>query len=147
MRKVRLAALGLVLLCTPSAALAQTALPSLGDGPVSARAIQLVLMLTVLSLAPGILMTVTSFTRIVVALSLLRSGLKVQTIDTDKTAFTRSYQPGNPAADATGYVLTPNVNTLVEAADMKAAQRSYEANLNAIEAAKGLTMRTIDLLK
>ncbi len=78
MRKVRLAALGLVLLCTPSAALAQTALPSLGDGPVSARAIQLVLMLTVLSLAPGILMTVTSFTRIVVALSLLRSGLGAQ---------------------------------------------------------------------
>jgi len=75
------------------------------------------------------------------------TGVKVQTIDTDKTAFTRSYQPGNPAADATGYVLTPNVNTLVEAADMKAAQRSYEANLNAIEAAKGLTMRTIDLLK
>lgn len=75
------------------------------------------------------------------------TGVKVQTIDTDKTAFTRSYEPGNPAADATGYVLTPNVNTLVEAADMKAAQRSYEANLNAIEAAKGLTMRTIDLLK
>jgi flagellar basal-body rod protein FlgC len=75
------------------------------------------------------------------------TGVKVQAIDTDKTAFTRSYQPGNPAADATGYVLTPNVNTLVEAADLKAAQRSYEANLNAIEAAKGLTMRTIDLLK
>jgi flagellar basal-body rod protein FlgC len=44
-------------------------------------------------------------------------------------------------------VLKPNVNGLVESADMKAAQRSYEANLNAIEAAKSLTMRTIDLLK
>jgi flagellar basal-body rod protein FlgC len=41
----------------------------------------------------------------------------------------------------------PNVNGLVETADMKAAQRSYEANLSAIEAAKGMTMRTIDLLK
>jgi flagellar biosynthetic protein FliP len=48
------------------------------DGSVSGRAIQLVLMLTVLSLAPGILMTITSFTRIIVALSLLRSGLGVQ---------------------------------------------------------------------
>lgn len=75
------------------------------------------------------------------------TGVKVQSIDGDKTAFNRVYQPGNPAADARGYVLTPNVNGLVEVADMKAAQRSYEANLNAIEAAKGLTMRTIDLIK
>ncbi len=74
-------------------------------------------------------------------------GVKVRTIDTDKTAFPRVYQPGNPAADAAGYVQQPNVNTLIEAADMKAAQRSYESNLNAIEAAKSLTMRTIDLLK
>ncbi|MBD8545655.1 flagellar basal body rod protein FlgC [Sphingomonas sp. CFBP 8760] len=73
--------------------------------------------------------------------------VKVQSIDGDKTAFQRAYQPGSPAADAQGYVLKPNVNTMVEAADMKAAQRSYEANLNAIEAAKSLTMRTIDLLK
>ncbi|MBJ6122059.1 flagellar basal body rod protein FlgC [Sphingomonas mollis] len=73
--------------------------------------------------------------------------VKVQSIDGDKTTFQRTYQPGNPGADAAGYVLRPNVNSLVEAADMKAAQRSYEANLNAIEAAKTLTMRTIDLLK
>ena len=48
---------------------------NLGEGSLSGRAIQLVLMLTVLSLAPGILMTITSFTRIVVALSLLRTGI------------------------------------------------------------------------
>jgi flagellar basal-body rod protein FlgC len=75
------------------------------------------------------------------------SGVKVETIQSDKSAFQRVYQPGSPAADASGYVKLPNVNALVEAADMKAAQRSYEANLSAIEAAKGLTMRTIDLLK
>ncbi|WP_404337450.1 flagellar basal body rod protein FlgC [Sphingomonas sp. MMS12-HWE2-04] len=73
--------------------------------------------------------------------------VKVQGIETDKSDFTRVYQPGHPAADKDGYVLKPNVNGLVETADMKAAQRSYEANLNAIEAAKSLTMRTIDLLK
>lgn len=65
----------------------------------------------------------------------------------DRSQFPRVYQPGHPAADAQGYVRMPNVNSLTEAADMKAAQRSYEANLNAIEAARGLTMRTIDLLK
>ncbi|HWW65184.1 MAG TPA: flagellar basal body rod protein FlgC [Sphingomonadaceae bacterium] len=73
--------------------------------------------------------------------------VKVDSIVPDKSDFNRVYQPGNPAADAAGYVLEPNVNNLIETADMKAAQRSYEANLNAIEAARGLTMRTIDLLK
>ena len=63
-------------LSAPATLYAQTATVNLGDGgSISGRAIQLVLMLTVLSLAPGILMTVTSFTRIVVALSLLRTGI------------------------------------------------------------------------
>ena len=68
-------------------------------------------------------------------------------IKPDTSDFRVKHEPGNPAADAKGYVLMPNVNGLVETADMKAAQRSYEANLSAIEAAKGMTMRTIDLLK
>lgn len=62
-------------LVTPAAALAQATTVNLGDPSLTGRAIQLVLMLTVLSLAPGILMTVTCFTRIVVALSLLRTGI------------------------------------------------------------------------
>lgn len=73
--------------------------------------------------------------------------VSVTTIKGDRSVFPRAYQPGNPAADAKGYVLMPNVNALTETADMKAAQRGYEANLNAIEAARALTMRTIDLLK
>lgn len=71
----------------------------------------------------------------------------VKSIEGDQSEFKRIYQPGNPAANAAGYVLRPNVNSLIEKADMKAAQRSYEANLNAIESARGMTMRTIDLLK
>ena len=74
-------------------------------------------------------------------------GVKVRGVESDRADFQRIYQPSNPAADPAGYVLKPNVNGLVEAADMKTAQRSYEANLNAIEAARSLTMRTIDLLK
>ncbi|AXB75337.1 flagellar basal body rod protein FlgC [Novosphingobium sp. P6W] len=73
--------------------------------------------------------------------------VSVKSIEADKSAFGRVYQPGNPAADGQGYVEQPNVNPVIEAADMKAAQRSYEANLNAIESARGMTMRTIDLLK
>ena len=70
------AALGTVgALVLPSVALAQSATVNLGDPSLTGRAVQLVLMLTVLSLAPGILMTVTCFTRIVVALSLLRTGI------------------------------------------------------------------------
>ena len=55
--------------------------------------------------------------------------------------------PGKPGADAEGYVRTPNVNTLLEVMDMRQAQRSYEANLNASEASKNMIMRTIDLLR
>jgi flagellar basal-body rod protein FlgC len=74
-------------------------------------------------------------------------GVKVETVTGDRSAFDRIYQPGSPAADASGYVLKSNVNGLVEAADMRAAQRSYEANVDAIEAARAMTMRTVDLLK
>lgn len=75
------------------------------------------------------------------------TNVQVKGIAADKSDFQKVYQPGNPAADARGYVLMPNVNMLLETADMKAAQRSYEANLNAISAARTLTARTIDLLK
>ncbi len=70
-----LAGPGLVL-AAPAAA--QSLNLNLGEGSLSGRAIQIVLLLTVLSLAPGILMTVTSFTRFIVVLSLLRSGLGTQ---------------------------------------------------------------------
>lgn len=73
--------------------------------------------------------------------------VKVDGVITDKSAFGRRYLPGHPAADAGGYVQSPNVNSLVEASDMREAQRSYEANLNAIEAAKSMMLRTVDLLR
>jgi flagellar basal-body rod protein FlgC len=53
----------------------------------------------------------------------------------------------HPAADAEGYVLAPNVNTLIEAMDMRQAQRSYEANINVIDASKQMISRTIDILR
>lgn len=65
----------------------------------------------------------------------------------DRAPFTKTYQPVHPAADAKGYVSRPNVNGIVEQADMRSAQRSYEANLAAIEAARSLASRTIDLMR
>ena len=65
----------------------------------------------------------------------------------DNSPFQLHYDPGNPGADQNGYVKLPNVNVLIEMADMREAQRSYEANLSAIDAAKSMTMQTIGLLK
>ena len=65
----------------------------------------------------------------------------------DETAFHSEYNPGHPAADAKGYVKTPNVDPLTEALDMRSAQRAYEANLNVIETARTMQSRTLDLLK
>jgi flagellar basal-body rod protein FlgC len=68
-------------------------------------------------------------------------------VDGDKTPFNSVYEPGNPSADAKGYVKTPNVDPLIEAMDMRDAQRAYEANLNVIETARAMDQRTLDLLK
>ena len=65
----------------------------------------------------------------------------------DPSEFRLRYQPGHPAADDNGYVQVSNVNTLVEMTDMREAQRSYEANLKVLQAARGMLQRTIDLLR
>ena len=65
----------------------------------------------------------------------------------DQSAFHVKYEPGNPAADATGNVKYPNVNPMVEMTDMREAQRSYEANINVISATRRMLQRTLDILK
>ncbi|HYH20897.1 MAG TPA: flagellar basal body rod protein FlgC [Azospirillum sp.] len=73
--------------------------------------------------------------------------VKVKKIDVDKSDFERRYDPTHPSADADGYVLMPNVNTLVESMDMREAQRSYEANLTVVEATRTMLSRTIEILR
>jgi flagellar basal-body rod protein FlgC len=65
---------------------------------------------------------------------------------TDKSDFRTQYDPGNPNADGKGYVKLPNVDSLVEIMDMREAQRSYEADLTAMDANKSMLAKTIDLL-
>lgn len=73
--------------------------------------------------------------------------VRVNKIDVDKSDFQRKYDPSHPSADAEGYVLMPNVNPLIEAMDMREAQRSYEANLSVIEASRTMLNRTVELLR
>ena len=68
-------------------------------------------------------------------------------LKTDASDFQSKYQPGHPAADATGHVKYPNVNSLVEMTDMREAQRSYEANINVIGATRRMIQKTIEILK
>jgi flagellar basal-body rod protein FlgC len=75
------------------------------------------------------------------------STVEIKKIGVDRSDFLTEYDPGNPAADANGVVKTPNVNILVEMADMREANRSYEANLQSIRQARDLISSTIDLLR
>ena len=74
-------------------------------------------------------------------------GVRVARVEPDRKDFRNVYDPGHPSADAAGYVKLPNVDTLVEALDMKEAQRAYEANHNVIETARAMEQRTLDILK
>jgi flagellar basal-body rod protein FlgC len=75
------------------------------------------------------------------------SLVEVNRVVRDMDAFQTEYQPGHPAADAAGYVKRPNVNMMVEMADMREASRSYEANLQMIRQAREMTSMMVDLLK
>lgn len=73
--------------------------------------------------------------------------VNVNAIGRDHTAFPLEFQPGHQAADSKGYVKMPNVNPLIELADMTEANRSYEANLQVIKQARELISMTIDLMR
>ncbi|WP_245162457.1 flagellar basal body rod protein FlgC [Brevundimonas sp. AJA228-03] len=75
------------------------------------------------------------------------TGVSLAEVRPDQSDFRREYDPSHPAADADGYVLRPNVDTLIEGMDMREAQRAYEANLNVIETARTMASRTLDILK
>ncbi|MBA4804291.1 MAG: flagellar basal body rod protein FlgC [Brevundimonas sp.] len=75
------------------------------------------------------------------------TGVALAEVRPDQGDFRSEYDPSHPAANAEGYVLRPNVDTLIEAMDMREAQRAYEANLNVIETARTMEARTLDLIK
>jgi flagellar basal-body rod protein FlgC len=73
--------------------------------------------------------------------------VKVKEVGVDNTPFRVEYDPGHPAADNTGYVKLPNVNMMIEMADMREVNRSYEANLQVVKQVRSMLSMTIDLLR
>lgn len=75
------------------------------------------------------------------------SLVEVKSVGTDETPFKLERDPGNPAADAQGMVKMPNVDVLVELADMREANRSYEANLQVAKQTADMLNQTVALMK
>lgn len=65
----------------------------------------------------------------------------------DRTEGERSYEPAHPLADADGYITASNVSLVTEMADMREANRSYEANLNSFQQARTMYQSLLDLLR
>ena len=74
-------------------------------------------------------------------------GVQVAAVVEDQTPLKRVYDPGHPDADAQGYVSMPNVDTVTEMVDLIGASRAYEANVTAMQAAKQMFARTLELLR
>lgn len=75
------------------------------------------------------------------------SYVRIQSVELDGSEFPVEYDPTHQAADENGFVKLPNVNALIEMADMTEANRSYEANLQVIRQARELISMTIDLMR
>jgi flagellar basal-body rod protein FlgC len=75
------------------------------------------------------------------------AGVEVAAISEDQTPLKQVYDPSHPDADANGYVQMPNVDTVAEMVDLISAQRAYEANVTAMQAAKQMFSKTLELLR
>lgn len=73
--------------------------------------------------------------------------VKIGRMAYDLSEFDNRYEPSHPAADESGYVRYPNINPLIEAMDMREAQRTYEANLNVVSTTRQMVGRTLDILR
>jgi len=74
------------------------------------------------------------------------AGVEVAAIVPDTTPLRQVYEPGNPQANAQGYVEMPNVNPVEEMTDLIDASRSYQANVTAMQTTKQVFAKTIELL-
>ncbi len=72
-------------------------------------------------------------------------GVKVEEVTESEKPFERTYDPFHPDADKDGYVNFPNVNVMSEMSDMIAATRAYEANVNVINSAKDMFMKSLEI--
>jgi len=75
------------------------------------------------------------------------SMVRITALGRDQAPFGKNFDPAHPAADAEGFVKTPNVNPLLEMSNMREASRSYEANMNMFEAGRRMRGQILDLLR
>ncbi|ETX28918.1 flagellar basal body rod protein FlgC [Roseivivax isoporae] len=75
------------------------------------------------------------------------SMVEVSTVGREPGEFALVHDPSHPAANEDGFVKVPNVNAMLEIADMREAARSYEANLTMFETGRRMRSRLLDLLK
>jgi flagellar basal-body rod protein FlgC len=73
------------------------------------------------------------------------SAVKVQQVVEDQSPLKKVYDPKNPLADAGGYVNMPNVNVVDEMVNMLSASRSYQNNVETMNAAKSMLLKTLTL--
>lgn len=74
-------------------------------------------------------------------------AVKVTKIVEDKNPFKEVYDPNNPDADERGMVKLPNVNVMEQMVDIMSASRAYEANVTAINTAKSMALKTLEIGK
>ncbi len=74
-------------------------------------------------------------------------GVKVTGIVSDATPDQQVYDPGNPEADAQGYVKLPNISTVTEMTDLISESQSYQSDVTAMQTAKSMFTATLGLLK
>ena len=74
-------------------------------------------------------------------------GVRVMAVTMDNRPFKRVYEPGNPDANAEGYVMYPDINVVEEMANLMTAQRNYEANVTTVDAIKGMYVKALEIGK
>ena len=72
-------------------------------------------------------------------------GVEVVQVIEDQNPPRMQFDPAHPDADPQGYVAMPNVNVVEEMADMIAATRAYEASVTAVQAAKSMALKTLEI--
>lgn len=81
------------------------------------------------------------------AASASASGVEVAGIVQDQTPLRRIHDPGHPDADKDGYVTLPNVDSVTEMVELISSSRAYEADVTAMQTAKQMFARTLDILR
>jgi flagellar basal-body rod protein FlgC len=74
-------------------------------------------------------------------------GVRIASLVDDPSPIRKVYEPGSPVADKEGYIYTGNVNEMTEMVEMMAASRSYQNNVEVVNTARQLMMRTVDIIR